>query len=90
MMWTVWWVWLVAGFALGVLEILAPGFIFLGFAIGAAATGILLAVGLLGGSLPLLLVVFAALSLLAWFVLRATVGVHKHQVKIWTKDINDQ
>ena len=89
-MWTVWWVWLVAGFALGVLEILAPGFIFLGFAIGAVATGILLAVGLLGGILPILLVVFAALSLLAWFALRATMGVHKHQVKIWTKDINDQ
>ena len=89
-MWTVWWVWLVAGFALGVLEILAPGFIFLGFALGAVATGILLAVGLLGGSLPVLLVVFAALSLLAWFVLRATMGVQKHQVKIWTKDINDQ
>ena len=33
---------------------------------------------------------FAALSLLAWFALRATMGVHKHQVKIWTKDINDQ
>lgn len=90
MMWTVWWVWLVAGFALGILEILAPGFIFLGFAIGAVATGLLLAVGALGGSLPVLLVVFAALSLLAWFVLRKTMGVHKHQVKIWTKDINDQ
>ena len=90
MMWTVWWVWLVAGFALGVLEILAPGFIFLGFAIGAVATGVLLAIGVLGGSLPVLLVVFAALSLLAWFVLRATMGVQKHQVKIWTKDINDQ
>ncbi len=90
MMWSVWWVWLVAGFALGVLEILAPGFIFLGFAIGAVATGLLLAIGLLGGSLPVLLVVFAALSLLAWFVLRATMGVQKHQVKIWTKDINDQ
>ena len=90
MMWSVWWVWLVAGFALGVLEILALGFIFLGFAIGAVATGLLLAIGLLGGSLPVLLVVFAALSLLAWFVLRATMGVQKHQVKIWTKDINDQ
>ena len=89
-MWTVWWVWLVAGFALGVLEILAPGFIFLGFAIGAVATGLLLAVGVLGGSRPVLLVVFAALSLLAWFVLRKTMGVQKHQVKIWTKDINDQ
>ena len=35
-----WWAWIVLGFALGVLEILVPGFIFLGFAIGAVLTGI--------------------------------------------------
>ena len=34
-MWATWWVWVVAGFALGVVEVLVPGFIFLGFAIGA-------------------------------------------------------
>ena len=37
MLWQVWWVWIVAGFALGVLEVIAPGYIFLGFAIGAVA-----------------------------------------------------
>ena len=30
-----WWAWVILGFALGVLEIIVPGFIFLGFAIGA-------------------------------------------------------
>ena len=30
-----WWAWVILGFALGVLEIMVPGFIFLGFAIGA-------------------------------------------------------
>jgi membrane protein implicated in regulation of membrane protease activity len=89
MMWTVWWVWIVAGFALGVLEILAPGYIFLGFAIGAVLTGVLLGVGLLGGSLPLLLMIFALLSLGAWFFLRRMMGVTKGQAKIWHKDIND-
>lgn len=88
-MWNVWWVWIVAGFALGVLEILAPGYIFLGFAIGAMAVGLLLLIGVLGGSLPLLLLVFAVLSLGAWFVLRRSVGVADGQVKIWHKDIND-
>ena len=39
MMWNVWWVWIVAGFSLGVLEILAPGYIFLGFAIVAEVIG---------------------------------------------------
>ena len=30
-----WWVWIVLGFALGVLEVIVPGYIFLGFAVGA-------------------------------------------------------
>ena len=89
MMWNVWWVWIVAGFSLGVLEILAPGYIFLGFAIGALVTGVLLGLGVLGGSLPLLLVVFALLSLAAWFVLRRVEGVAPGQEKNWHKDIND-
>lgn len=89
MMWNVWWVWIVAGFALGVLEILAPGYIFLGFAMGAMLTGVLLGFGILGGSLPRLLLVFAVLSLTTWLVLRQVVGVTDSQAKIWHKDIND-
>ena len=88
-MWNVWWVWIVAGFALGVLEILAPGYIFLGFAMGALLTGVLLGFGVLGGSLPLLLMVFAVLSLVTWLILRRVVGVTDSQAKIWHKDIND-
>lgn len=88
-MWNVWWVWIVAGFALGVLEILAPGYIFLGFAIGAVLTGVALGLGLTGSSLPVVLLIFALLSLVAWLVLRKVVGVDRHQVKIWHKDIND-
>jgi inner membrane protein len=88
-MWNIWWVWIVAGFALGVLEILAPGYIFLGFAMGALLTGVLLGFGVLGGSLPMLLMVFAVLSLITWLVLRKIVGVNKSQAKIWHKDIND-
>ena len=88
-MWNVWWVWIVAGFALGVLEILAPGYIFLGFAMGALLTGVLLGIGVLGGSLPLIVMVFAVLSLITWFVLRRVVGESDGQAKIWHKDIND-
>lgn len=85
----IWWVWIVAGFALGVLEVLAPGYIFLGFAIGAVITGILVGFGLIGGALPALLLVFALASVVAWLALRATMGVRRGQVKIWHKDIND-
>lgn len=87
-MWTVWWVWIAGGFALGVAEVLLPGFIFLGFALGAVLTGVLLGIGL-SVSLPLLLLIFALLSLASWIGLRATVGVKKGQVKLWDKDIND-
>jgi membrane protein implicated in regulation of membrane protease activity len=75
MMWNVWWVWIVAGFALGVLEILAPSFIFLGFAIGAVVVGIAMWLGIVGGSLSVTLAVFAVLSLLAWIALRRVVCV---------------
>lgn len=88
-MWSVWWVWVVAGFALGVLEVLVPGYIFLGFAIGAILVGAGLGLGVLGSSLPLLLLVFALASLVSWVALRRTVGVRKGQVKLWDRDIND-
>lgn len=83
-----WWAWVVLGFALGVLEILAPGFIFLGFAIGAVLTGVLVGLGI-SASLPALILIFAVASLVAWFILRRTMGVRQGQVKIWDRDIND-
>lgn len=88
-MYTQWWVWIVAGFGLGVLEVLVPGFIFLGFAIGAAITGILVGLGALGDNLPLMMLVFAIISLAAWLLLRRLTGLHKGQVKVWDRDIND-
>jgi membrane protein implicated in regulation of membrane protease activity len=88
MIWTLWWAWVVFGVALGVLEVLVPGFIFLGFAVGAVLVGVLVGIGVLGGSVPLLALVFAVLSLAAWIVLRRVVGVKEGQVKVWDKDIN--
>ncbi len=89
MWWQEWWVWIVAGIVLAVLEVVAPGYILLGFAIGVAATGLLIAAGILGGSLPVLLLVAAVISLTTWLVLRKVFGLRRGQVKIWDKDIND-
>ena len=89
MWWQVWWVWVAGGLAIAGLEMVVPGYIFLGFAIGAVATGILTGLGILGGSLSVMLAIFALLSLAAWVVLRRAVGRRKGQVKIWTRDIND-
>ncbi|NKW72011.1 hypothetical protein HGD85_03395 [Rhodobacteraceae bacterium R_SAG10] len=89
MWWQEWWVWVVGGIILAVLELLAPAFVLLGFAIGAVATGLLIAVGLIGASLPVLLLVFAVVSLLSWVALRKVFGLRRGQVKIWHRDIND-
>ncbi len=83
-----WWAWVILGFALGVLEVLAPGFIFLGFAIGAVVTGVLVGVGVPAGP-PALILIFAVVSVVAWLVLRRVVGVREGQVKVWDHDIND-
>ena len=88
-LWQEWWVWMVAGAVLAILEVLIPGFILLGFAIGAGITGALLWLGILGGSLAVLLLLFGLSSLIAWLALRSLVGVRHGQVKIWERDIND-
>ncbi len=90
-MWSLWWVWMAGGLVLAILEMLAPGFILLGFAIGAMVVGLLLLLPgtVLAGSLPLTLVIFALLSGISWYLLRRWVGVRKGQVKIWKDDIND-
>jgi membrane protein implicated in regulation of membrane protease activity len=84
-----WWAWVILGFALGVLEVLAPGFIFLGFAIGAVVTGVLVGLGIPAGPTAMILI-FAVVSVLAWLILRRVVGVQEGQVKIWDRDINDK
>ncbi|MEE9428891.1 MAG: hypothetical protein V3V25_12165 [Paracoccaceae bacterium] len=89
MLWQEWWVWIVGGIALGVLEVIAPAFVLLGFSIGALLVGVLVAMGVLGTSLPVMILVFAVVSLLAWVALRQIFGMRKGQVKIWKKDIND-
>jgi membrane protein implicated in regulation of membrane protease activity len=89
MLWQQPWVWVAGGVVLAGLEMLVPGFFLLGFALGAVLVGVMLWVGLLGSSLPALLMVFAVASVVAWVVLRRVVGVRKGQVKIWDRDIND-
>jgi membrane protein implicated in regulation of membrane protease activity len=85
----VWWVWVVAGLVLAILEVILPGYIFAGFAVAAVLTGGLIWLGLLGGSLPVSLAVFAVVSLVAWGALRALFGKNLGEVKRWDRDIND-
>jgi membrane protein implicated in regulation of membrane protease activity len=87
-LWTIWWVWVLAGVGLAILEVVVPGFVFLGFAIGAGLTGLLVLAGAAPANVALLTLVFAVLSLVSWIALRRLVGVTKSQVKVWKDDIN--
>ena len=91
MIWQEWWLWMLAGLVLAIVEMLVPGYVFLGFAVGALLTGLglLFQWGLVDLSLPWLLLIFASLSLLSWIVMRRVLGVRHGQVKYWDRDIND-
>ncbi len=86
---TIWWAWLAAALGLAILEMLVPGFIFLGFAIGAALVGLMLLGPMALLSAPLILLIFAALSLATWLLLRRIFALPHGQVKTFDHDIND-
>ena len=88
MLWQVWWVWVAGGFLLGALEVVVPGFIFLGFALGAVLTGVLVALDVTHAFAPLVFL-WAVLSGLSWLGLRRAFGGRPGQVKLWDRDIND-
>jgi inner membrane protein len=88
-LWSEWWVWMSAALVLATAEVILPGFIFLGFAMGAFVMGALLLIGLTGLSMPITLVVFALLSLGSYLGLRYFFGLKIGQVTIWDRDIND-
>lgn len=88
-LWAIWWAWVAGGLVLAILEVLLPGYIFLGFAAGAVVTGAIVATGLLPLTGSWTLVLFAVLSLLAYIGLRATSRRGHDQVKMIHRDIND-
>ena len=89
LLWTEWWVWMSGALILATLEVLLPGYIFLGFAIGAALMGLLILFGVSATGLALTLVIFAVLSLISYLVMRKFFALPKGQVKIWDTDINE-
>ncbi|KQI69849.1 hypothetical protein AN189_00045 [Loktanella sp. 3ANDIMAR09] len=87
-LWSVWWVWMSAALALATLEVMVPGYIFLGFAAGAAALALILLVAPIN-ALAWVLVIFAVLSLLAYLAMRRVFGLPGSKPKVWDRDIND-
>lgn len=85
---TIWWVWVCVALAVGILELLAPGFIFLGFALGALAMAGLVSVFSFT-NVPAMLALFAILSLIAWIGLRVAFRNQSSGARIVTSDINE-
>ena len=83
-----WWVWVAIALGLGLAEVMLPGFIFLGFAIGALLMAIVVTV-FSTLSAPALLALFAGLSLIAWIGLRRVFKRQSSGARIVTRDIND-
>lgn len=89
MLWQQPWVWVAGGVALAALEMLAPGFYLLGLAAGALLVGVLIWVGVMGTSLPVMVLVMAVTAVPVWLIARRLVGVRAGQVKRWDRDINE-
>jgi membrane protein implicated in regulation of membrane protease activity len=88
MWWLLWWVWIAVAIVLGLLEVIVPAFVFLGFSAGAFGTAILVVLGLdlgVGGTL----LVFALLSAAAYAALRLWLGTQRGRAKIIEHDINE-
>ena len=65
-LWSAWWVWIAFALILAILETLLPVFAFAGMTAGAAAIGIMLALGItFGNSFGWALATFGAISLVA-------------------------
>ena len=93
-MWAEWWVWMSGAVVLGILEVIVPGYVFIGFGVGAAVTGLILLVGgplatWLAESWTMTALVFAVASLVSWIGLRRVLGVRKGQITTFDRDINE-
>lgn len=87
--WANGWLWISAGLVVALIELLLPGYLFIGTALALVAMGGLLLAGLWPGGLAGALVVTGLLSIAAWVLLRRLMGVQRDQVRIWDRDIND-
>ena len=84
-----WWFWIGFGLILGILEILLPVFILLGFGLGSVLTGLVMLSGIVM-TLPQALFVFAVFSLCAWLLLKKMFGTKHGSAKTFDHDINDE
>ena len=89
MIWSDGWIWLIAGLLLAGVELLLPGYVFLGLALAVTLMGVILLLNLWFWGLPAALVATTLLSAVIWLLLRRMMGIQRGQVRLWDRDIND-
>ena len=87
--WALWWVWLVMAAILGMAGMLLPGFVLLGFAIGALIMAAVTCLGVFGASFAGTVLVYACASVAAWWGLNKYFPKERGHVRRWDSDIND-
>jgi membrane protein implicated in regulation of membrane protease activity len=90
-----WWIWVAAGLVLAIMEVALPGYLFVGFALGSIATGLMLWSGIwpagwMAEDVTHALLVCAVLSVAIWLGLRLGLGIRKGQSKTFDRDINEE
>ena len=83
------WLWLIAAFVLAGVELLVPGWAFMGLAASVGLMGVLLLTGVWTAGLPVTLVATALLSAAAYAALRLWLGTQTGRAKIIEHDINE-
>lgn len=84
---SLWWVWFSGALMLAILELLIPGYIFLGIAVGAAIMALVVAL-LPELGIATMMALFAGLSLAAWLLLRRVFRAPNDQTRVVHEDIN--
>ena len=88
------WIWLAAAAVLGIVETIVPGYVLLGFAIGAVVVGLsLFGLSEEAAALPYapitLLAIWAALSIVAWLAVMGVFGRPARRRRAGERDLND-
>lgn len=89
MIWMNGWLWLIAALVLAAVELLVPGWVFMGLAASVGLMGVLMLAGIWTAGLPVTLVVTALLSAAIWLVFRRIWPSTRGDVRIWDRDINE-
>ncbi|MCX7565238.1 hypothetical protein OS189_02620 [Sulfitobacter sp. F26169L] len=83
-----WWTWISVALVFGLLELIIPASIFLGFALGALIMAGLVVFTSITNT-ALLLAIFAALSLVSWIILKLVFKNQSSGARIVKRDINE-